>query len=46
MTLLEEGKSNSRECHGDHGSRLYGIWQDMKKRCYDIANNEYYREVS
>lgn len=29
--------------HGLSGTRIYNIWIDMKKRCYDTKNNRYNR---
>ena len=31
----------AREVHGDSGTRLYGIWTDMKRRCYN-PNKQFY----
>lgn len=28
--------------HGDKGTRLYGIWQGMKKRCYQVGSVNYH----
>lgn len=46
-------RKNARQCckdcckpqlkHGQKGSRLYTIWQGMKKRCYTPSNNNYKR---
>jgi hypothetical protein len=32
-----------REKHGDHKTRLYRIWADMKTRCSNKNNDHYYR---
>lgn len=35
------GADNGNYRHGGYGTRLYGIWQAMKKRCYAPNNKNY-----
>lgn len=32
---------NSRKTHGKHGTRIYRIWQNMKKRCLTKTDRSY-----
>lgn len=41
--LRSETTSKRNETHGDSGSRLYVIWQNMKKRCVN-PDTEHYEE--
>jgi len=48
-THLKRGSIKSCGClrrelqtkHGEHKSRLYGVWRDMKSRCYDANLKSY-----
>jgi hypothetical protein len=39
--LSVEMTSNRSVTHGDSKSRLYGIWENMKSRCYNKRNDNY-----
>ena len=41
--LQKEKISKRMIKHGLSNSRLYGIWENMKERCYRPSNNRYYR---
>lgn len=34
-------KNQIRTLHGGHGTRLYGIWNGMKSRCYNPKSNSW-----
>ena len=42
---LVNKNGDKRGCHGTHGlsnTRIYSIWCDMKRRCYNPKNKRYY----
>lgn len=41
--LRREQIGNLNRTHGESGTRLYGIWADMKKRCYNPNAHAYDR---
>lgn len=41
--LRKERVSAAAKTHGKHGSKLHGVWSDMKSRCTSITHTDYHR---